>query len=98
MPRGGKRPGAGRHPKKNKRVKIAPLVDPASRDWIKAETKRRGVSQGRIIDELIRKHEDQIKSESLSTAAQIEAKTESQRKQKTSKGQGEEQNGEKNKT
>lgn len=54
MPRGGKRPGAGRHPKENKdkRVKITPMVDPTTRDWIKAEAARRRVSQGRIIDEM----------------------------------------------
>lgn len=55
MPRGGKRPGAGRHPKesKDRRVKIAPMVDPQTQEWLKSEAARRRVSQGRIIDELV---------------------------------------------
>ena len=56
MTRGGSRPGAGRKPgpvKKDRRVKINLVVDPATRDWIKGKAEERRIGQGRVVDELV---------------------------------------------
>lgn len=53
--RGGARAGAGRPPKKDKRVQLSTTVTPETMERLRAVAMKEGTSIGRTIDELCRK-------------------------------------------
>ena len=55
MTRGGRRNGAGRPPKKDKRLQLSTTVTPETMERLRAVAMKEGVSIGRMIDELCRK-------------------------------------------
>lgn len=48
--RGGRRPGAGRPTKENKRVQMSCLLAPKTKEWLLQQSAEQGVSTGKIID------------------------------------------------
>ena len=61
MSRGGPRPGAGgkkpRLPEGQKRIKINLVVTHETAAWIKSEAESRRIGQGRVVDELVKRGE-----------------------------------------
>lgn len=62
--RGGPRPGTGRPigtTKAEKRVTLATRVDPITRQKIEAEAEARGLSTGKLLDEIFRRRKPPAK-------------------------------------
>ena len=55
MTRGGRRNGAGRPPKKDKRLQLSTTVTPETMERLRAVAMKEKTSIGRTIDELCRK-------------------------------------------
>jgi hypothetical protein len=62
--RGGRRPGAGRPTKENKRVQLSISVAPETRDWLRDQSAEQGETIGRIVDMCIESFKDECKRES----------------------------------
>jgi hypothetical protein len=62
--RGGRRPGAGRPAKENKRVQLSISVAPETRDWLRDQSAEQGVTIGRIVEVCIESFKDECKRES----------------------------------
>ena len=56
---GGARAGAGRKPGTRKAVAVSWRITADSRDWIKEAAEQAGISQGEIVDELVKLYRQQ---------------------------------------
>jgi hypothetical protein len=59
--RGGRRPGAGRPAKENKRVQLSISVAPETRDWLRDQSAEQGVTIGRIVEVCIESFKEECK-------------------------------------
>ena len=59
MTHGGARAGAGRKPGTRKAVVVSWRITSDSREWIKEAAEQAGISQGEIVDELVKLYRQQ---------------------------------------